>query len=486
MLTYLGDAVELLDTAIQNEQHITIYGDYDVDGLTCLQEFIKLFSMIDYTNYDVVKYTKRTHSIDRNIASILLENKSSLCIICDTGSAEPDTLQYLNSLCPIIVLDHHRGIINKSHINDSLVVVNPAIWGDNVKMSAGCVTYEVIMEWVVRNYDEYETQYFQKSLAFYPFVSLYADSAYGNNDYCHGIYQQAQDSLFPIEYSFVQANFVPTKRFVLFSVAPPINAAFRNNRLDLINELFLRKSPLLSYERQNLFDDLQMLRSETRKYINKLEEVVEPQMVGKFALVDLTGYLNQDIPNEIIWANKGLIANKIADKHTCACICIVNTGSEYTLSVRDFLGRDILKYMEVMYKVGGHASAFGGTLKATEVLGLKQYLGAISNRLDDKVRREEFNFLLLSTPQLEHIASINEFLPPNEVHLVRIMKNRAKLDLTPASWGPQYYQYRIDLPSKGPSVYVRQEDFDDDTDNTILVHLYKGKKMKGSMIRLAK
>ena len=479
-LSYMEKALALFTETVHSGRHITIYGDYDVDGLTCLLQFKTFFSLIDFTNYDIVEYTQRTHSIDPNLPSILLQNRSGLCIICDSGCGEPDTLKYLNSLCPVIVLDHHRGIISTSDISDSLVVVNPSMWNDGVMMSAGCVTYELLLGYIEEEmYEDYD--YFKRMLSFYPFLSLYADGAYGPNDYCFRIYHNAQDAVFPLEFSFAQKNFISTKRFVLFSVAPPINAAFRNNRLDLINKLFLSRVPLLTYERADLLDELENLRSKTRKYINQLEAIVEPRMVGEFALVDLTGYLNQSINNEVIWANKGLIANKIADKYKCACVCIVNTGNEYSVSVRDYYGRDVLSLMQTFYEVGGHPSAFGGSIETRDVLYLHQNLLALSRRLEKPKPRRVLNMKTLTTEELETIALQNEFKHPNQVTVVSVAKMVTKLEPTPASWEQKYYQYHIKY-GKDSKLYVKQEDYDSDEYTTIHIQLYKGKRLMGSMV----
>lgn len=479
-LTYLKEALKILKKAIEDGVHITFYGDYDVDGLTCLLQWKRLCELLGYDNFSIVPYSKRTHSIDTNLASVLVQNKSGLCIICDTGCSEPETLKYLNSISPVIVLDHHRGTIQHSQITDSLVVVNPALWGDGYKMSAGCVVFELIMAWVeeVRP-DDYD--YFRRVLAFYPFLSIYADGAYGPNDYCFGLYQAAQDALFPPEFSFAHQNFVSTKRFVLFSVAPPINAAFRNNRLDLINKLFLSKEPLVSYERANLLDELELLRSEMRKHITKLESIVEPKIIGKFALVDLTGYLNQGIKNEIIWANKGLIANKIADKYKCACVTIVNTGDNYSLSVRDYYGRDVLSLLQTFYDVGGHPSAFGGTIKAQDVLYLQRTLERLSSRLPEPTPRKVLNYVSLTPAEINSIALKNEFEHPNGIVLVEVLKMHAKLEPTPASWGPVYYQYHIPY-GKDQKIYVKQEEYDSQDKPQLLIQLYKGKRLMGSMV----
>ncbi|MFF2798187.1 DHH family phosphoesterase [Lysinibacillus xylanilyticus] len=483
VLSYLYKALEILKSVIEKGEHITVYGDYDVDGLTCLLQWKKTFELIGYDNYSIVPYTKRTHSIDTNLASVLVENKSGLCIICDTGSAEPKTLKYLNAVAKVIVLDHHRGNIQKSHMTDSLVVVNPALWGDDLQMSAGCVTYELIMAWVeATRPNNYE--YFKRMLAFYPFLSIYADGAYGANDYCFNLYQDAQEAMFPPEFSFAEKNFITTKRFVLFSVAPPINAAFRNNRLDLINKLFLSRENLLSYERANLLDELELLRSNMRKHINQLESIVQPTLIGQFALVDLTGYLNQSISNEIIWANKGLIANKIADKYKCACVCIVNTGDEYSLSVRDYFGRDVLNLMQTFYDVGGHPSAFGGTMEVQDVLNLKRVLEKLSVRLRDPKPRKVVNYITLTPSQLDNIALHNEFLHPNDVTLVEVLKSNVALEPTPASWGQRYNQYHIPL-EEDKKIYVKQEDFDSPEKPKILIQLFKGRRLMGSMVEVA-
>lgn len=482
-LTYLIGALKLFSKAIKEGWHITIYSDYDADGLTCTLGIKRFFSLIGYTNYSIVPYTKRTHSIDPNVASVLLRNKSGLCIICDTGSSELGTLQYLNSISSVIVMDHHRGDIQSDAITEDLVVVNPTLWGDDYKMSAACVVYELLMAWVKEN-KPIEERYYKKMLCFYPFLSIYADGAYGANDYCYNLYQDAQEAILPAEFHFAQQNYIPTKRYVLFSVAPPLNSAFRNNRLDLINKLFLSGELLTSYEKANLMDDLMVLRAEIRGHIDRICEVLEPTMVGEFGLVDLTGYLNQGISNEVLWNNKGLIANRIADKYKCACVAIVNVGDHYVVSCRDYYGRDILSLMQVFYDVNGHAPAFGGKMTAQEVLYLKNTLKSLSRKVGAPKPRVVKNLVSLKERDLENIALLNEFHHQNELTLVSVLKSTTKLEPTPASFSERFYQYHVPY-GVDKKIYVKKEDFDDPNSPYVLVQLYKGKRLMGSMVREA-
>lgn len=483
VLTFMREALALLSKAISKNLHITIYGDYDVDGLSCILTLKRLFILIGYTNYSIVPYSKRTHKIDNNVASVLVENQSGLCIICDTGSSELETVNYLKSICPVIVLDHHRGSIMHEDINERLIVVNPALWGDDVKMSAACVVYELIMEWVRENRPE-EERYFVKMLSFYPFLSIYADGAYGNNDYCFNLYQDAQQAILPPEFNFASQHYVPTKRFVLFSVAPPINSAFRNNRLDLINSLFLFGDQLMSYEKMNLMEEMMTLRSGIREHIDKLCSLIEPIMIGGIGLVDLTGFLNQGISSDVIWNNKGLIANKMADKYKCVCLTIVKVDTHYTVSCRDYYGRNILSYMQTFYEVNGHDAAFGGTLDLAEVIDLKQTLGYLSKKIGDPKPRRVMPMHNLKETDLDNIALANEFCHQNDVILISVPKYKAKLEHTPPSFKDKFWQYHLPY-GDGKTIYVKKENFDDAEKPYLTLQLYKGKRLMASMIEEA-
>lgn len=482
-MKYLSNAVELVSQAIVKKEHLTIYGDYDLDGVMCLLEWKTFLDTIGHTNYTLVEYTKRSHAIDKNVSSIAVENNSDLIIICDTGCSELNHLRFLSGISRVLVLDHHLGNIREEDLNDRITIVNPAMWKDNKKMSAACVVYEVIMEYI-NTYDYPSVEYYRRLLSFYPFLSIFADGAYGLNDYCYSIYQQAQTAIFPPEFGYIKNEYRSTKRFLLFSAAPPINAAFRNGRLDLINKLFLRRVPLLTYERADLFDELQILRDKMRTHIERLSNLVDVQEIGKFVLVDLSGYLNQSIPNEVIWANKGLVANKIAERYKAVCITIVNEGSYYSLSVRDYLGRDVLSIMQLFYEVGGHPSAFGGKLTSLQVLNLKNDLKLISEHLSPPVERTVLPFRSLTVEQIDTIVNNNEFAHPNELTLVSIPKVNLKLEKTPAEWGEQYYQYHVKYAGDR-KLYIKQEDFDSSMKSHILVHLYKGKNISGQMVERA-
>lgn len=96
--------------AINRNERITIYGDYDVDGITSL---VILFKFLKETQADVRYYipdrVEEGYSLNMKAIDKIKANGTSLIITVDCGSSDTDEIAYANSLgIDVIVLDHHE------------------------------------------------------------------------------------------------------------------------------------------------------------------------------------------------------------------------------------------------------------------------------------------------------------------------------------------------------------------------------------------
>ena len=112
--------------AIGNKESIIIYGDYDVDGVTSISQFMILLkragAIIDY-------YVPERESEGYGISSFFIESlkndsiKADLIITVDCGIAENEKISYINELNKdVIILDHHQC---SDEIPPAYAVINP-------------------------------------------------------------------------------------------------------------------------------------------------------------------------------------------------------------------------------------------------------------------------------------------------------------------------------------------------------------------------
>lgn len=126
LMTDMQVAVDRIVKAVRNNENITIYGDYDVDGVTstCL-----LFSYIESLDYrGKLGYyipDRRGEGYGMSVSAIdrIAAHDTNLIITVDTGISAFDEISYAGTLgVDVVVTDHH---VCSDRIPSAIAVVNP-------------------------------------------------------------------------------------------------------------------------------------------------------------------------------------------------------------------------------------------------------------------------------------------------------------------------------------------------------------------------
>lgn len=109
-LVDMDKAVGRINTALENDERICIYGDYDCDGVTSTA---LLFSFFESLGADVIYYipNRLTDGYGMNMSAIdyINSQKTNLIITVDNGISAIDEAEYISSLgMDLIVTDHHQ------------------------------------------------------------------------------------------------------------------------------------------------------------------------------------------------------------------------------------------------------------------------------------------------------------------------------------------------------------------------------------------
>ena len=105
-------AVKRLEKALNKGEKVTIWGDFDADGVTAtsvlwegLGQFFPPYQQLDYYIPD---RQKESHGLNSPGIEKLARQGTSLIVTCDTGSTNIAEIDYANSLgIDIIITDHH-------------------------------------------------------------------------------------------------------------------------------------------------------------------------------------------------------------------------------------------------------------------------------------------------------------------------------------------------------------------------------------------
>jgi len=120
----MDKAIERIQLAINNNERILIYGDYDVDGTTSVSLVYSFFKPI-YSNIDFYIPDRYKEGYGVSIAGIeyAKKNNCSLIIALDCGIKSIEHVQYAKSLdIDFIICDHH---LPGSEIPQAYAVLDP-------------------------------------------------------------------------------------------------------------------------------------------------------------------------------------------------------------------------------------------------------------------------------------------------------------------------------------------------------------------------
>lgn len=117
-------AVRRILSAIQNDEKILVFGDYDVDGTTsvsCMYQFLsKIYHNIDF--YIPHRY-REGYGVSKAGIDFAFENNFSLVIALDCGIKSFDLISYAKSLdIDFIVCDHH---LPDEQLPPAVAILNP-------------------------------------------------------------------------------------------------------------------------------------------------------------------------------------------------------------------------------------------------------------------------------------------------------------------------------------------------------------------------
>jgi len=105
------DAVDNINEAMNDNKQITIYSDYDADGVCGCSIFLKKFKELGYNNVDyyIPQREGEGYGLNKNAVDKIYNSSSSLIITVDCGISNVDEISHAKSLgLDVIVTDHHN------------------------------------------------------------------------------------------------------------------------------------------------------------------------------------------------------------------------------------------------------------------------------------------------------------------------------------------------------------------------------------------
>jgi single-stranded-DNA-specific exonuclease len=387
-MTGVRAAVDRLDAAIERQEPMLIYGDYDVDGtmaVIILKTAVELCG--GAADFHVPHRIREGYDLRDDVIERAAGAGIRLIISVDMGIrafAPAETAQRMG--VDLIVTDHH--LPGPDGVPKALTVVNPNQAGCPYPYKQLCgagVAFKVAQGLMQRRLDEKDHGRMLRSFMKVIAIATIADAVplTGENRVFAKVgLDELRRAVNPglkalLEVSQISAKRPPNSTEVAFRIAPRINAAGRMDVARDVIELFSVKDE----ERARLLaGKLDRLNAERQEEERRILRLIEERIAGDSALceaycivVDGEGWHRGVI---------GIAATRVVERYHRPALVISREGEEAFGSGRSIRPFHLLEAVEASHglftRYGGHSHACGFSMPAANVAQLRTELDAFA------------------------------------------------------------------------------------------------------------
>ena len=383
-MTGLRAAVDRIDAAIERQEPMLIYGDYDVDGTMAVIILKTAIELCGGTaDFHVPHRIREGYDMRDDVIERAASAGIRLIISVDMGIrafGPAETAQRLG--VDLIVTDHH--LPGHDGVPRALAVINPNQDGCSYPYKQLCgagVAFKLAQGLMQRRLEGRDQNRLLLSFMKVAAIATIADAVplTGENRVFASLGLDAlRRAVNPglkalLEAAQISANRPPTSGEVGFRIAPRINAAGRMDVARDVIELFSVKDPARARELAARLDQLNTDRQEEERRILKSVEdrfATDSALCDSYCIVvDGDGWHRGVI---------GITATRIVERYNRPTLVISREGDEAFGSGRSIRAFHLLEALEscsgLFSRFGGHAHACGFAMPAANVEELRTKL----------------------------------------------------------------------------------------------------------------
>jgi single-stranded-DNA-specific exonuclease len=409
----MDKAVARIESAIENQENILVFGDYDVDGTTAVS-LVSSYLKSHYPNiatYIPDRYDEG-YGISFKGIDFADDNGFSLIIALDCGIKSIDHIAYAKEKnIDFIICDHHRP---GNMLPDAVAILDPKREDCFYPYDelCGCGVGFKLIQALAQNRNETIEDLVpyldlvataiaadivpitgeNRVLAYFGLQVINSDPRPGIKALVHQVKKKVLDIT-----------------DVVFIISPRINAAGRikhgNHAVELLTEFNFEQAQQFASEIEQYNSD----RKDLDKKITKeaFQQILENQEEERFSTV----VFQEDWHKGVI----GIVASRLIETYYRPTLVFTKSGDKYAASARSVKGFDVYNALDAcaehLEQFGGHMYAAGMTLKAENYPIFKD---AFERQVSATILPE------MRTPEIEIDAEINftDITPK----LIRILK----------------------------------------------------------------
>ena len=396
----LRAAVTRIEKAIQKNESVVVFGDYDVDGITSTVQLVSALRKLGLQPHFCVPlrlnegYGLSREAIDRTFT----EKAPELFIALDCGTNAHEQIAYLRTMeCDVIIVDHHQ---TKSTAPEDCIFINPHVndsadspWRD--LCTAGLVfkllhgLLKHLRDLGNPHANDIQLKHYLDLVAMGTIADLVPLNGENRILSWFGLRHLRSSSRSGINalanISKIHTSQQITGSDISFKLAPRINASGRLADATLPIHLLLSEDNTACHQIAEELDTLNRKRQNIQQSIvAEAEQCVEAEFADAPGIV----LFNKNWHPGVV----GIVASRISRNFHKPCVVLGAEGETAKGSGRSVASVDLVKVFEqcadLLDSWGGHPMAAGIALKADNVAAFTQsYLAALQSLYPEGIVR---------------------------------------------------------------------------------------------------
>ena len=426
-------AVERIKTALENNESIGVFGDFDVDGISATAILLSTLNDFGISAFPYIpNRVSEGHGLNRKSLDYFKSKNVSLIITVDCGTTDLDEVSNAKSMgIDVIITDHHLPLESRPN---SAALINPNLPESNYsnKNLTGSGT---AFKLATAIYNSFKKP-IPNTLIQYAALGTISDVGILNPEnrfiVSEGITQMRNTQSIGLkalaEKSGTNLNTI-TSQDAAFKLIPRLNAPGRLENAIIALEILTTTDENTAHKVAIELESLNEKRkSMTSKSIFQARNQTKSNQLG-IDIQEIIIVQHNDWHPGII----GLIANQLSEQFSKPAIAIATNGKNSKGSARSVVDFNIIEALkecsDILTKFGGHSKAAGFTIDETFIPELIKRLANTSNQKHSSESKSKFEIECTTTVKevinhFEFILSLEPFVPgnPTPIFLSQRMK----------------------------------------------------------------
>ena len=404
-------AVDRIIAAINKNEKILIFGDYDVDGTTsvaCMYQFICKIHTPHLIDFYIPHRYREGYGISKAGIDFAATHDFSLIIALDCGIKSVDLISYAKGLgIDFIICDHHLPDII---LPPAVAILNPKQTDCHYpfKDLCGCGVGFKLITALAKHFKINESVYFNYLELVATAIAADIVPMIGENRILayYGIHQINNNPSAGIK-SLIQLSGIKGKLTitnVVYVIAPRVNAAGRMDDAKKAVQLFIASDPTKALEFAEMLHSDNSDRKEADSSITDEALALlakDPLSIDKKTTVVFNEHWHKGVV--------GIVASRLTEKYYRPTVVLTLHEGIVSGSARSVMGYNLYEAIDACKE---YLLAYGGHFAAAGLSMLPENVEAFANKFEEVVAASIPNHLLIPEINIDSSISFSELTMP--------------------------------------------------------------------------